>query len=276
VTTAIAQEFLPPKDASEVDPLRLTYCPQCDYSLEGLPAEGTCPECGYQYDQSFVVIRAGSPASRFAIRFGQTGAWIVRTLPMLMWLFVMVFLLRTRSDPLTLLMYGYLVFMAGWELFDRWLSPRPQHLLVWIAPDGIGQSAAVDPKSEVTHVRRWLAWAFVIFYFAIAFVRHPDQWAVGVIMLAVIAGLTALFGLGSRVKIARPAAEVRPALLCWTSLRKVRIWRFRGDYHRLRAESKGFLTTYPIDVVFGATSEQIGELRSRLVAWSGGVFGIEG
>jgi hypothetical protein len=37
------------------DPLRLTRCMRCGYSLENLPDEGTCPECGLEYDQSIVV-----------------------------------------------------------------------------------------------------------------------------------------------------------------------------------------------------------------------------
>lgn len=38
------------------DPLRLTICPECFYSLHGLPLKGACPECGQQYDQGGVVI----------------------------------------------------------------------------------------------------------------------------------------------------------------------------------------------------------------------------
>ena len=36
--------------------IRLEHCPQCGYSLEGLPSEGNCPECGRGYDQSIVVL----------------------------------------------------------------------------------------------------------------------------------------------------------------------------------------------------------------------------
>ncbi len=28
----------------------LTWCPQCKYSLKGLPANHNCPECGFEYD----------------------------------------------------------------------------------------------------------------------------------------------------------------------------------------------------------------------------------
>src|SRR5712672_2511371 len=36
--------------------LPLEACPDCDYALAGLPAEGVCPECGRAYDQDTVVL----------------------------------------------------------------------------------------------------------------------------------------------------------------------------------------------------------------------------
>jgi hypothetical protein len=38
------------------DPLRLSICPACGYSLTGLANEGVCPECGRAYDQRMVVL----------------------------------------------------------------------------------------------------------------------------------------------------------------------------------------------------------------------------
>jgi hypothetical protein len=36
--------------------LQLDVCPFCGYSLNGLPAEGICPECGKRYDSSQIVL----------------------------------------------------------------------------------------------------------------------------------------------------------------------------------------------------------------------------
>lgn len=41
---------------SSIDPLRLDACPECGYALRGLPAEGTCFECGFDYDQGTIVL----------------------------------------------------------------------------------------------------------------------------------------------------------------------------------------------------------------------------
>ena len=38
------------------DPLRLTLCPGCGYSLTGLGDEGVCPECGRPFDPRTVVL----------------------------------------------------------------------------------------------------------------------------------------------------------------------------------------------------------------------------
>jgi hypothetical protein len=46
--------------APESNPLRLTSCMLCGYSLETLPIVGVCPECGCLYDQDTVVLHGYS------------------------------------------------------------------------------------------------------------------------------------------------------------------------------------------------------------------------
>src|SRR5262245_12509714 len=35
----------------------LTDCPHCGYSLNGLPREHRCPECGFEYDANTLTVR---------------------------------------------------------------------------------------------------------------------------------------------------------------------------------------------------------------------------
>lgn len=39
----------------------LTHCPDCGYSLHGLPARHRCPECGFAYDEATRVWRPKKP-----------------------------------------------------------------------------------------------------------------------------------------------------------------------------------------------------------------------
>ena len=47
--------------------LALVNCPQCGYSLEGLPASHRCPECGAPYTRELLVFRAGVKRARLAM-----------------------------------------------------------------------------------------------------------------------------------------------------------------------------------------------------------------
>ncbi len=47
----------------------LTACPRCDYSLHGLPANHTCPECGLRYDERSLLFRC-RPDYRVLLNLG--------------------------------------------------------------------------------------------------------------------------------------------------------------------------------------------------------------
>lgn len=55
----------------DADPLRLRQCPNCGYSLEGLPASGACPECGTKYSEDEIVLYGWDTRWRFQVRSAQ-------------------------------------------------------------------------------------------------------------------------------------------------------------------------------------------------------------
>lgn len=47
--------------ATASDMPQVELCPDCGYSLWGLPSQGTCPECGFRYDQQMIVLYGWRP-----------------------------------------------------------------------------------------------------------------------------------------------------------------------------------------------------------------------
>src|SRR5437762_1422152 len=115
VRNAVSAEA--PSLASE-DPLQLTFCPRCDYSLQGLPREGVCPECGRAYDQSFVIIR-GYPASEHndaAWMSGRFSVWSVVTFLAAAGIFCWYV---RHEPPMT---YFWILFIFGYSVFAMFVG----------------------------------------------------------------------------------------------------------------------------------------------------------
>jgi len=70
----------PPADASRFHSPR---CPACLHRLVGLPADGTCPECGAAYDAAsrfaWTVRAGGRPGRSLALHFWPLGLWMAVT-----------------------------------------------------------------------------------------------------------------------------------------------------------------------------------------------------
>ena len=128
--------------ALKTDPcnlLRLTICPRCDYSLEGLPDAGVCPECGRPFDQSMVVVRChgSDPATG-------TGGWGIY--PMVAVLLLIFAIDRSIwKQPFMLVVLGYTIASAGINWIERFMSPRRGVWLLWIASEGMAAQIDFDP-----------------------------------------------------------------------------------------------------------------------------------
>jgi len=101
--------------------LMIDACPRCGYSLQGLPCDHNCPECGLRYDAQSAVYRVRDPKAVFGAVGGGTG-WLwggvalfdaYRTVPrpwrVLIILFWIIYLLETAW----LMRFFYFLFKAG-------------------------------------------------------------------------------------------------------------------------------------------------------------------
>ena len=122
---------------------RLQHCPTCGYALEGLPLEGTCPECGRAYDQTLFVLHGfgrgwhsnfGTAPPRVAY------AWASLTTFMFL-LMAHSFLKHgavSRSHDLG--MMGVILLPSLVMLLQRCGNGYPGLVQAWLTPEGCGQN----------------------------------------------------------------------------------------------------------------------------------------
>ncbi len=211
------------------DPLRLTFCPACDYGLAGLPPTGVCPECGRAYDQAFVVLR-GRPAGVGQGRLGPVGrrawavvGWVVTAV-------VLVWFWRHVHDLFVPALCVLIAcsFMCQWMV--RLSSPRPGQVLVWMSPAGMGQQRMADPASWAGRLERAFSWAMAGAAVLMMVVSGPrlQGGVVPMLMTPLFAGL-AWWG---RPRPVLPADGLRPPLYAWSSFADVSL-DLRGHRQRL-------------------------------------------
>jgi hypothetical protein len=248
--------------------LRLAFCPQCDYSLQGLPDAGTCPECGREYDQAFVVLRGkptggNSPAATL---------WFFAGIALL--LFVLHLLHPgTLLDPVILLIVGVPLLAMGIALVGSQCSVRPGEVLLWLSASGIGQQSPLIPGSLSARSHRWLGYVsqLVLLFPAAIGLRHNRILLIS--MIAFWLGIQLLVRWANWAglpTIARPAEGVRPAMHPWRIFDEVSFKPLGKNRYRLRARVTNWVRRWTlVSIVIEMPDAHAEQLRSQTARWRG-------
>ena len=263
MNTAIDSTSQPP------DLLRLGICPQCEYSLEGLPSEGICPECGRPYDQSITIVHCLGPMSQ-GLQGSLTRAILI-SLATVTFSALRLFFPTHSGRPIFSLVAGFSIVMLilGW--IDRLTSPRRGQWLLWMSPLGIGLQREFDPDSLLAKLRLaipityWIAFAFLAFW---PVSGQMSSW-ISLLMAIVFAVCIFLVRYAIRPRLALPPDGHRPGLIAWDQLQRLRFERYTDTRCRLTATHLSWLRRdRTIDVFIEGSHEFLLQFRARLRQYS--------
>jgi len=204
--------------------LKLSHCPRCDYSLQGLPDSGICPECGEAYSQEFIVLRGrplggDEPNGQQSTSLGQMVLLFATT----------VLAFAAHVDTWIIV---FCIAMCLFHLLVNMLvlvcSVRSNEVLAWLCQTGVGQQRFVDadtPSGRFLWYYADVSNSNFIPSYLLSFVAIvvPRQLAFILIVYLILLIPGYLLYLGRRPKLSRPASGIRPALLPWKSFGLIEI-----------------------------------------------------
>jgi hypothetical protein len=267
------------------DPLRLSECPTCRYSLQGLPAEGVCPECGSPYDQATVVLYGWARGERATLSNSGTAAAVAQTA---FWAFLWWLLFRGDIwSAASLVGFSILVGLPALvAVWSRWRVPGAELAQVRFSAEGCAQ----HDTAELAYTPvRWLLTVFVEFLqFAyvllpVAYILFLAWKATGRYRWALLVGCVGVACAGMLAvrlwrRRTRRSGTLRARQLLrtgnavpWTSVGVPVLKPVARNRHRIRCTMpRSFVhgTTVVIDAVVTCTDEQAAALRQRLETWS--------
>lgn len=245
-------------------------CPECEYSLEGLPEEGDCPECGRAYDQSIVIVRCHGPGpykqnplqlSIITLAFLAGSATLGVMSPAIL-----------KASPQLGLALAFIGVMCAMTWIDRAISPRAGVWLLWIAPQGIGVQTEFDPSSMLARARKWIPMIWFPMYLFAGFIPliGMGQWIIPAVLGTTFVIAMVFFMRLMRVKPDVPASGAQPALIGWSKLTRIELLERRQRGYRLRAMRQTWVARgRVIDVSFEATQDYAARLKAHIEALSG-------
>jgi len=255
--------------------LRLAICPGCDYSLQTLPPQGVCPECGRHYDQRFIVL---SGQGRGWFESSPGGTWRG---PLNDSIFVVILILIVVSghavwrEP-NLLMWGVIGIVAlTMRLYVRLFSAREPRMQLWISPDGIAQVQSTPEARQAQWVAHHVMWLFCPVSLLILVVLIPERLgAISFFLIAVIVALTFFFYWRAWKRRGDLAAlDYIPQLSPWTTILKIDFQTLSRDRLRVRCRKlrswKGIAISHEwiIDIELPDAQLVAEPLRALMLQW---------
>jgi hypothetical protein len=260
-------------------------CPECGYSLEGLPDEGICPECGQRYDQTMIVLHGtargrlaslGNAAPRAVIWHVVWGVLAIACFT------DVVGVGRHRTIPMILIAYGGV--MAALALARRFLADRPGLVQDYLRPDGFLQRDH-DDRSLIYVLDKVIGKVIAIVVISLALVASgaSDSFVLGVIGLSVAAlifgGAMAYHFVAHRPDRRRTALSVfKLWRRTWREANLVLFEPAGSSTFRLQLWHKGgrsSAVTYFVDAEVTCTPEQAARVRALILGWMSAAPGVK-
>jgi hypothetical protein len=255
--------------------LKTSICPDCGYSLLGLPARSKCPECGRSYNDLEVIIHGDSKSGSCLIRSVATVAIIVA-----------LFVIQPSHSQRQLwygLIFVVLALLLGRRFFYRWFSHRPARFQIRLSHRGCAQySNFVEPDTPSAWflANAWLIPVLVIGIVGLAFAR--DWIDKDIFLCCFIVFFTEGLLLRRQSTYFRRALRwlregyapdlylllVQPTP--WYEVSGIRLEPYMpGGRHYFQIERRRWkiLIEYPVDVFFRCTDEQASALKSLIDQW---------
>jgi hypothetical protein len=214
---------------------RLKACPGCDYSLETLPAEGTCPECGRRYDQRFVVL-TGQGRGRWDTAAG--GTWR-GTVGQFVWIAALLWVFAggrgfANSDLVIIGVLGGATLAT--QLYARLFSAREPRMQLWLSPEGVAQVPSTPEARRALSIGEGLGLLIVPAFWVALLMDGGGR--IGWIPLTVITAIMAVGGLAQWGRWRRmgraDGADYVPGLWRWGAIERIQVKVLPGGRSRFR------------------------------------------
>jgi hypothetical protein len=260
--------------------LAVTVCPNCGYSLTGLPESGTCPECGASYDQTQVILYGWGHGRRENLANTRRSRMIwVMLAPMMGFVWQIPMMLSHRY-----LILAYLaVFAAIWIYLvsRRQMSSHPGLIQVRLSDEGCVQYDDLAGISTFMEFMRSYGWLItgVGFGCLVLMRKEIDPVTLWIFCPSLLIGSVALFLHGPKFRLALKSLPERSLANANTVIRRYCPWTDvstsfilqsteGGRYHLQITRRRWFtIDPVPVDAEIKCDPEQVAQLRVLLRRW---------